>query len=317
MIRRRRLLVLRPLGLGDLLTAVPALRALARAHPFHEHVLAAPLQLSSLALLSGAVDRVVPARPLEPLPEECEGADLAIDLHGRGPGSHRVLLARHPQRLIAFYNAEVPETRGFPRWRDDEHEVDRWCRLLRESGIPADRGDLGIDPPPLEPPAVARGAIVVHPGAGYPARRWPADRWAAVTRSLGPHVVITGSAEERALALSVGGMAGIGAERILAGRSDILELAAIVASARLLISADTGIAHLATALGTPSVVLFGPSAPSRWGPPADRPWHRVLWKGRVGDPNGMRPDPGLVAITVEEVLDASSRVLNSPHAIRA
>ena len=57
------------------------------------------------------------------------------------------------------------------------------------------------------------------------------------------------------------------------------------------------VAHLATAYGTPSVLLFGPTAPSRWGPPADGP-HEVLWCGDgTGDPWGDEPDPALLRIT--------------------
>jgi ADP-heptose:LPS heptosyltransferase len=55
--------------------------------------------------------------------------------------------------------------------------------------------------------------------------------------------------------------------------------------------ADTGVAHLATAFGTPSVVLFGPTPPARWGPPPERTRHRVLWSGGRGDANGDRPIP--------------------------
>jgi ADP-heptose:LPS heptosyltransferase len=69
---------------------------------------------------------------------------------------------------------------------------------------------------------------------------------------------------------------------------------------------DTGIAHLATALATPSVVLFGPVPPSQWGPPAS-PRHRVLWHpgdGRPGDPHAVRPEPRLLRITTNEVLHA-------------
>jgi len=66
---------------------------------------------------------------------------------------------------------------------------------------------------------------------------------------------------------------------------------------------DTGVAHLATAFATPSVVLFGPTPPDRWGPVTDGP-HRVLWAGREGDPHAADADPGLVEIPVDAVLDA-------------
>lgn len=302
---RPRVVMLRPLGLGDLLTAVPAMRGVARAFPDHERLLAAPAVLAPLASLSRAIDRVVDVKPLQPLPPECDEPDVAIDLHGRGPASHRLLLAARPRRLIAFANPEVPGTERFPMWSEAEHEVVRWCRLLSENGIPADPGNLDLDRPSKASRPFAVGASVIHPGAAYPARRWPPDRWASVAAALGPNVVITGSTAERELGLRIGRAAGIDDERIIAGRTDLLELAAIVATARLVISTDTGIAHLATALRTPSVILFGPTPPSRWGPPPDRPWHRVLWKGRTGDPNAMTPDPGLMAIGTDEVLTAA------------
>ena len=71
-----------------------------------------------------------------------------------------------------------------------------------------------------------------------------------------------------------------------------------------MVCGDTGVAHLATALRTPSVVLFGPTSPALWGPPPDRPWHRPLWAGTSGDPHGERPDPGLLAIDVDQVTEA-------------
>jgi ADP-heptose:LPS heptosyltransferase len=315
--KRPTVLMLRPLGLGDLLTIVPALRAVAKAFPFHERILAAPRSLAPLARLTGAIDRVVPAEPMLPLPADCNNAEVAIDFHGRGPGSHRVLLATQPQRLIAFENAAVSETRGFPQWRDGEHEVERWCRLLIESGIPADPTKLDLRPPPGDAPGLARGAILIHPGAGYPARRWPVERWAAVARLLAPNVIITGSRGERELACRVAEAGGLTDDRVFAGRTDVMELARIVSVARLVVCPDTGIAHLATALGTPSVVLFGPSPPSRWGPPPDRLRHRVIWNGREGDPNGSEPDPGLLSITVDDVLAAVEGVSEAPHALRA
>jgi ADP-heptose:LPS heptosyltransferase len=285
-------LVYRALGLGDLLTAVPALRALARAFPDHRRVLAAPASLADLAALTGAVDELVPVAPLAPLPQVLHGADVAVNLHGRGPQSHEVLRAARPRRLIAFGE-------DGPVWRPSEHEVERWCRLLRESGIPADPRDLHIAAPAVEPPAEARGATIIHPGAASEARRWPAERWAAVVRAT-KRVVITGAAFERDLALEVA--AGHPNAVVLAGRTSLLELTAAVAVARRVVCGDTGIAHLATALGTPSIVLFGPTPPAEWGPPPD-PRHVVLWAGRRGDPHANAPDPGLLEIGVDEVLD--------------
>jgi len=82
----------------------------------------------------------------------------------------------------------------------------------------------------------------------------------------------------------------------------------VVAAARVVVVGDTGVAHVATAVRTPSVVLFGPEPPSRWGPPEDRPWHVALWAGRRGDPHGVQPDAGLLELGVLDVLLAVRRV---------
>jgi ADP-heptose:LPS heptosyltransferase len=273
-------LIYRALGLGDFLTGVPAYRALRRAFPQHRIVLAAPRVLAPLAELTGAIDEVVDTAPLGPAPR---GAEVAVNLHGRGPQSTALLRASNPGRLIAYGDT----------WREDEHEVRRWCRLLEAHGIPADPGDLHLDPPAV--PSPVPGAVVIHPGAASVSRRWPAERWAEVAGTL-DEVVITGRPEERSA--------------LIPGRSldtDLLTLAATIARARLVLCGDTGVAHLATAFGTPSVVLFGPTSPERWGPPAalvDRGLHRILWAGRTGDPHGATPDPGLLEITVDDVLGA-------------
>ena len=313
-----RLVALRALGLGDLLTAIPALRALARGFPEHERLLAAPAPLGPL--VPDGLARLVPAGELEPLPTELHGADVAVNLHGRGPESHRVLLAARPARLVAFDHPEVPETRGSPAWRAGEHEVERWCRLLREQGIPADPRELDIAPPPGAVPEGAEDATLIHPGAASGARRWPAERFAAVARvecPAGREVVVTGGPGEVGLAREVAARAALAKRRVLAGRTDLAELARAVAAAGRVVCGDTGVAHLATALGTPSVVLFGPVSPAEWGPPADRPRHRALWTGGRGDPHGSRPDPGLLAISVEDVLDALAELPELSAAGRA
>jgi ADP-heptose:LPS heptosyltransferase len=300
-VSRPRLVAYRALGLGDLLTGIPALRALRDAFPRHRLLLACPAPLAPLAELSGAVDAVLDTAPLAP--PDVDRPELAVNLHGRGPQSHRALLARRPRRLIAF--AAAAEGVAGPAWRPHEHEVARWCRLLGESGIAADPARLDLPLPPWAPPGGLRGVTVVHPGAAGPARRWPPERWGAVAaaeRRAGRDVVVTGSAAERGLAAVVADAAGLPERAVLAGRTDLRALAALVAHAGRVLCGDTGVAHLATAFGVPSVVLFGPTPPAEWGPPPGRPQHVVLHRGDRGDPNAAAPDPGLLAITVEDVL---------------
>jgi len=286
---RPAVVVLRALGLGDLLTAVPALRALADAFPRHPRLLATPAALAPLARASGAVDEVVPAEGLyEPLHRRLHGAGLAVNLHGHGPESHELLLAAEPRRLVAFAHPAVPASSQGPRWRPDEHEVARWCRLLSESGIAADPTRLDLD-------------------AASPSRRWPPERFAEVARSetaRGRRVIVTGGPGEAELAADVAARAGLPSGAVHAGQGGVLTIARLVGAADRVVCGDTGIAHLATALRTPSVVLFGPTSPALWGPPPDRPWHRALWAGTSGDPHGRLPDPGLLAIDVDQVTEA-------------
>jgi ADP-heptose:LPS heptosyltransferase len=121
-------------------------------------------------------------------------------------------------------------------------------------------------------------------------------------------VVVTGNADQRPLARQVAAAAGLPQRSVLAGQTTLTQLAALVAGASLVVCGDTGIAHLATAYGTPSVVLFGPVSPQHWGPPPQRPQHVALWAGSTGDTFADRPDPGLLRITSDEVLAAALSV---------
>ena len=310
------ILVLRALGIGDLATAVPALRGLRRAFPDRVLALAAPRWLHPLVELIGGIDRQIPVDGLGPYDWPVRNPYWAVNLHGCGPQSHRLLQAARPHRLVAFACAEAAHEDG-PAWQPDEHEVHRWCRLLHRYGVPADPDDLALRRPVPERTPV--GVSIVHPGAKAAQRRWPVDRFARVARELqarGHTVVVTGAPTERRLAEQVASRAGLPGGAVLAGRTDVGDLAALVAHARLLVSGDTGIGHLATAYATPSVLLFGPVAPAQWGPPADRPWHRALWAGPMEsepdrgpvpaprNPSLARPHPALAALDAEQVLAA-------------
>ncbi len=320
-------LVLRVLGIGDLATAVPALRGLRAARPTDEIVLAAPAWLAPLARLTGAVDRVVPVAALDVPELPVPPPRLAVNLHGKGPRSHRLLAGTRPERLLAYANPAAGFPYG-PQWRDREHEVHRWCRMLSWYAIPAQPTDLALHPPLV--PAAVRGATVLHPGAKDPARRWPVDRFARLARELtgtGHEVVLTGSPADAGLVWAVARRARLPAERVLAGHTDVDALAALVADARLVVCGDTGVGHLATGYGTPSVLLFGPNPPAAWGPLVDLDRHRVLWPAGpaaarssgparpaaaparpTAAPRQRRlprgPHPALAAISVDEVLAA-------------
>lgn len=298
---RPELLALRALKLGDLLVAVPALKALRRAFPEHRLRYAAQGWLSEALGLVGGYE-LLPTHGLdEPLALEPGVVDVAVNLHGSGPESQGRVEALKARRTIGHRS----EHRDGPPWRAELHERERWAALLEWHGIEADPLDIQLNTPHQRSPVPA--AAVLHVGAAYGSRLWPADRFAAVAATLdkaGHNVVFTGGSGERDRAVDVCRRSGLPDEAVLAGKLGLGEFAATIAAARLVVSADTGAAHLASAYGTPSVVLFGPAPPEIWGPPPGP--HIALTRAdlRRGDTFTHLPDPALLAVSVQDVLAA-------------
>jgi ADP-heptose:LPS heptosyltransferase len=295
------LLALRALKLGDLLVAVPALHGLRRAFPQHRLVYAAQGWLEEAVALVGGFE-LLPTHGLdEPLALAPGTVDVAVNLHGRGPESQTRIEALQANETISHLSEWGPG----PPWQDGIHERERWTRLLQWHGITADPRDLFLDPPGI--PTQHPGATVIHVGAAYGSRLWPAERFAEVAgtlREAGHDVVFTGSAADRRRASDVAAAAGVGPASVLAGLQSLGQLAALIAGARLVVSADTGAAHLASAYRRPSVVLFGPAPPEEWGPPPGP--HIALTKAelRRGDTFAPDPDPALLGVSAQGVLEA-------------
>ncbi|NUT72283.1 glycosyltransferase family 9 protein [Pseudarthrobacter sp. C4D7] len=295
------LLVLRALKLGDLLVAVPALKGIRRAFPGHRLRYAAQEWLSEALDLVGGYE-LLPTHGLdEPLAMEPGVVDVAVNLHGSGPESQGRIEALQARRTLAHRSRR----RDGPPWRPELHERERWVRLLEWHGIEADPLDVQLGAPPV--PSPVPGATVLHVGAAYGSRLWPEERFAAVAAFLTEHghrVVLTGGTSERARAEEVGRRAGLPGTAVLAGALGLGEFAATIAAARVVVSADTGAAHLASAYGTPSVVLFGPAPPEIWGPPPGP--HVVLTRAglRRGDTFAADPDPALLAVQAHDVVAA-------------
>ncbi|MBP1612361.1 MAG: glycosyl transferase family 9, partial [Acidobacteria bacterium] len=137
---------------------------------------------------------------------------------------------------------------------------------------------------PLDPDAVRfadealaplgdRPLVAIHPGASIPERRWPPERYAEVAARLAGEgigiVVLGGREDEKPAAVIAARLAGQPVVNV-AGKSTLAQAAAIVAKVDVYASADTGVLHLAYAVGTRTVHLFGPGVLSKWGPPGHR-----------------------------------------------
>jgi Glycosyltransferase family 9 (heptosyltransferase) len=308
MSERRTAIVLRALGLGDLITGLPAMRLLRVGLPDHRVLLATPRRWAPIVAVADVADGILDAHELAPIVGAPFGVDLAVDLHGNGAASRDLLTALAPRRLLAYAD-------GPTEWRREEHEVDRWLRLVcdglpvRETASPSVAGILGAPPAGRLP----RQATVVHCGAAAASRRWPPERLTAVAMLLGAEghaVTVTGGPGEERLAAEIGRAAEVDSRTDLS----LLELMELVGHARLVVSGDTGVAHLAAAYRVPSVTLFGPVAPARWGPPRHTR-HQVIWHGDdTGDPHGSQVDPALAAVTVGEAIAAAHAALTEERA---
>ncbi|MGN6544736.1 MAG: glycosyltransferase family 9 protein [Aureliella sp.] len=162
--------------------------------------------------------------------------------------------------------------------------------------------------------------VCINVGAGWPTKLWPPSRFAEVAqtlyrqRSLRSLVVWAGEQERLAAEQVVHALGPAGA---LAPNTTLPELAEWLRRAKLMISSDTGPAHLAAAIGTPSVVLFGPTWGDECGPYGRK--HRVV-QSIVMPPSGSPKRRGIAtamnAIFVEEVIDACFDLLAPPPAQR-
>lgn len=311
------LLVLRHHGLGDLVTVQPALKGLRRHFPEHRMVVTCPSWHLSLGRFLGGgesfvtegrgdadpsrhqtIDEAMLARVRRRVPR----ADVLVSLRTPGPELPPLVAALRPRRLISYRYAALPATLTTPELDFADHILVRWEKLLGGADIALDRRDIH---PRRLPSGGEAGQTIVHCGAGSVARQWPAARWMALLRRLrqaGHRIFLTGSAAEAEMVEQIHAGAGLARASLCAGPHSSLALAKMVARARLVVSVDTGVAHLATAFRRPAVTLFGPIPPTGWGPPPDNPQHRCIWKGRHGDPYGTVPDPGLLEIGVEDVL---------------
>lgn len=322
---RPTLLVLRHHGLGDLVTAQPALHGLRRAFPEHRLVCTCPSWLLPLADSFGTAEQWVSEISNFPLDEgansdpsrhqevdaallanvlpRVRSADVLVSL--RTPGHELVPIVQSlaPRILVSYRTQALAATAGFPELNFTDHIQTRWRRLLDTIGVTVHDEDLYS----LKlAPDQWHGFTVIHVGAGSPSRIWPLDRWVEVVAHLasaGHRVALTGSRAEASMMSEVRQRARLPTGCDHSG-TDIMKLVRLVAGARLVVCCDSGVSHLATAFRRPAVTLFGPVPPAWWGPPPGNPQHRTLWTGRTGDNYALAVDPGLLEIGVEDVLSA-------------
>lgn len=299
-----RIAVFRVLQLGDMLCAVPALRALRAAAPRSRITLIGmPWASSFVERFHMYIDDLLvfpgfPGFPEQPadiaaLPRFLQDAqamkfDLAIQLHGSGNLSNPITELLGARHVAGFYQTgqRCPDPARFLPWDEKEHEVLRFIYLMNYLGIDSQGTELEFPLYDADHEALCAshdalpepgGYVCVHPGARLPSRRWLPQRFAEVADRLsasGLRVVLTGSNEEKQVVQAVADAMHAPAIN-LCGRTSLGGLAALIAQARMVVCNDTGISHIAAAVATPSVIVCCGSDPVRWAP-LDAQRHRVI-----------------------------------------
>ncbi|WP_440556335.1 glycosyltransferase family 9 protein [Streptomyces sp. SCPE 10] len=281
-------LVVRLDSFGDVLLAGPAVRAVGEHHG-PVTMLCGPRGADAARMLPGVEDVLIWEAPWEGFaPPPVDPADIgdlvarlrrgaydtaliltsfhqsplptALLLRLAGIGRIGADSVDHPGRLLDVRHRRLP----------GRHEAEAALDTAAAMGCtlpPGDDGRLRVLPPPDTGGLTGNGPyVVLHPGASAPARAWSPDRCAeavALLADAGHRVVVTGGPHEKALTRRVSGDAAVD----LGGRTSPRTLAGVLRMADVVVSANTGPAHLAAAVGTPVVSLFAPVVPAdRWAP---------------------------------------------------
>jgi lipopolysaccharide heptosyltransferase I len=267
------LLVIRLSAFGDVIHTIPAVVALRDALPETEIVWAVEPAYAELveivarvrpirvALKQWSVSRILAAR------RDVRGFGTAIDFQGLIKSS-LIARASGARKRYGFARDVIREKPAAwfvnrPVTIDQSSHVVEWNVDLARAVAPSIAGVPEVDFAPFaeDPSGKLAGfdnRIILLPGAGKPAKQWPVERFAGLAQRIGSGALVAWGPGEEPLARA------IGAE--VAPATNFRELAFLLGRARLIIGADTGPLHLAAALGTPVIGLYGPTNPARNGP---------------------------------------------------
>ena len=272
-----RLLALRLSALGDVIHTIPAVIALRESGADISWVVEAPYA-ELVELVAGVraipvsmkkwgrhllASRVAISASLRAM----RGHDVSVDFQGLLKSAALGWLSRAGLRY--GFDRDAVRERGSLLFTNRHIAIDRtqhvvdWNVQLARAVIPSVVSDLGAmtgNWPAFLLPGFDeyRGKVVLLPGAGRPEKQWPVDRFAALARDLGGRALVVWGPNEETLARSIGAP--------MAPPTNLRELATILKNAAVVVGGDTGPLHLAAALGTRVVGLFGPTNPRRNGP---------------------------------------------------
>jgi ADP-heptose:LPS heptosyltransferase len=289
-----RVLALQLKRIGDVILTTPAIRALTE-QGMRVTLLVDSGCASLLPAIAGADEKLIYHkrggngqlwRRLR-----ADGWDAVLDFTGNDRSALMTWVSRASRRVTFDW----VRARWWKRWIYREyvdspvrtvHTCDHYLDLARSLGLPGDcdarpllqvpDATNGVAAKLLKAAGIRGDFVLVHPGTARPEKYWAAERWAEVIANLrerGVDVAITSGPDafeqhhvrEVMLGVETSGRTMTGAMALLAP-ADLLELGAVVARARLVLSCDTSVVHFAAAFQRPQVALFGPTNPYHWRP---------------------------------------------------
>ena len=340
--RPLRIVIVRLSAIGDAVHGMPVLCALRDKFPDAEITWVVESQAAALLRGHAALDRLIELprgwlkslKAVRQLQRDLRAIrpDVAIDMQGLTKSAIAAWLSGARYR-VGFGDEKGRE---FSRWFNNvkvaapaEHVIDANLQLLAPFGIepPSDKSQVRFDIPEQEAEAqmaenlidefgLRSGFAIINPGAGWPSKVWPAERFGDVAARIGaeqdlPTLVVWAGDQERAWAETI--VARSEGHAKLAPSTSLTELAAVSRRARLFIGSDTGPLHIAVAVGTPCVGLYGPMPAKRNGPYGGQ--HIALQKAHFEGTSRERRNasPALMeAISVDDVVDACGIILVVP-----
>jgi len=290
----QKIVVFRALQIGDMLCAIPAIRALHNAYPGAEITLVGlpwakmlverfPKYFHSLITFPG-----YPGFPEQPVdyfafPDflesvQQENFDLALQMHGSGIISNPLVNLFAAKNIAGFYtkNSFCPDKNLFIEYPTKIHEIERHLQLIETLEITDYSPDLEF--PIMEKdlqdfekaslPVKPKEYVIIHPGARGADRQWNPKNFAAIGDycfERGLQIVITGTKDEMPIVENV--VKHMKYEPIIAaGKTSLGAVAVLIKDAAALVSNCTGVSHIAAALKTKSIVISLDGEPYRWGP---------------------------------------------------
>jgi predicted lipopolysaccharide heptosyltransferase III len=337
-----KILLLQLKRIGDLILTTPVVAALRKHFPEAELTMVVSSECVDLLPAISGVDRILMARrDLRDLTLFFAVAgkrfDYCVDFTRNDRSAFLAFLSGARKRIVSYRVRDQSKNRArfYTDFVDarmrDLHTIDYNLALLEPLGLE------NVSPAPhLQLPQaahekahalrrnwnVSKPYVVLHPGSARQEKLWEAERWAQVIERFGQDddldLVLTGGASNREQA-HIAAIKGKTQRQIidLSGKTDLLTLAALIGKARLLVTVDSAPMHLAAAMRTPQVVLFGPTNPFHWRP---RESSALILHGKSATPvtefSPVQPRLPMSQISTEAVISAMDFLLSQHAAAR-